>query len=134
VPWRIGDGGLPVGYPRRMRTRCLLLALLAACSPVEESKFATELAVVECRRIKACARGEFESVYAGKMNDCVDSRGESLDEVVEGNREVCEFDADQATLCVRRVDGMRCEDWAEGDGARVCDLVFDCSDPKELSE
>jgi len=117
-----------------MRSRYLFLALLAACSPVEESEFATELAVVECRRIKTCARGEFESIYAGKMNDCVDSRGDALDDVVETYAGICAFDEDQASLCVRRVDGMRCEDWAEGDGARVCDLVYDCSDPEEPTE
>jgi len=106
-------------------------ALAVGCASVEESDFATELAVVECRTLKKCALGQFESDYDGKMNDCVDDRGDLLDDFVEITSDICEYDVDQATQCVRRVDGMSCEDWAEGDGARACDLVYDCSEPSD---
>ena len=61
--------------------------LAGGCTAVEASRFATELAVVECRRIKKCARGEFEADYAGKMNDCVDVRGDLLDDYMATHME-----------------------------------------------
>ncbi len=117
-----------------MGRHLIMAVLLAGCATVAESDFATELSVVECRQLQRCAKGEFESAYDGKMNDCVDYRGDVLDDFVDINGEICEYNDDQAGLCVRRVSGMSCEDWAEGDGVRACDLVYDCSDPEEPEE
>lgn len=106
--------------------RPLVLVWVVGCAIDEPSDYATARAEAECGRIERCELGRFESQY-NSLDDCV---GEVEDQIREGNQLQndldCEYVPEEAGLCVRRIRGMACEEWAEGEVFQACDLVWDC--------
>jgi hypothetical protein len=102
---------------------------LGGCGAIaNESDFADSLARQECSKLERCALGYFEATYSSE-EDCLRERA---DDIRDGNEQLedldCEYIPEEAGHCVRRVSGLSCEEWAEGEGGSACDLVFQCDE------
>lgn len=114
------------------RPRLLLLApaFLAACGvgTITEENFAEKTADTFCPVVKECNRGFFDAEYGGEMKEC---REETIDDVEDAMELAddadCDFDADEAKLCLETFRASTCEEFYEGDATDDCEDVFeDC--------
>lgn len=104
-----------------------VLLLVAACGSIEErADYVDRRAAAECGQIERCELGFFESEYRDR-DDCIDERSKQLDEASDAlNDQDCTYVPEQAGACVSRIRSFDCEEWAEGEAASACDLVWNC--------
>ena len=103
--------------------------LLIGCGPIASpSDYAEARAEAECARIRTCERGQFEAEWRDD-EDCVDDQAEAIDENNDDLDDAdCRYVAEEAGACVRRIAGLSCESWFEGESGLACDLVWNCSE------
>jgi hypothetical protein len=111
------------------RSSLLVLPLLTACGigNVTEENFAAKAPGPVCNRIHECDLGYFESEFKD-IKDCEDEYEHDFEDLMEAADDAdCDFDADEARLCLQTIQKSTCEEWYEGDAFDDCDDVFgDC--------
>lgn len=110
-----------------MNRTLALVGVLWGCGGVSvPAEYADALATAECNQLERCELGRFDSEYSSP-EDCVRERSNNIDDALDALEDLdCDFDVDEANRCVRRVSGLSCEEWVEGDGREACDLVYYC--------
>jgi hypothetical protein len=107
--------------------RCAALVLTACFGAIDSPEDYAQLrAQAECRQIERCERGYFESEYSS-FDDCVEDHATALEDEHEA-QEVsdCVYVPEEARKCVTLIRSFDCEDWAELDAFKACNLVYEC--------
>ena len=104
-----------------------LCVLAVGCGNLTHNDYVEARASAECKKIAVCHTGFFDSEYRDH-DDCVKEFGNVLDDLEDTVFNDCDYDGDEARRCTSRVNGMGCEDYAEGDASRACDQVWNCYD------
>lgn len=115
-----------------MRGRILWAAWFASlftfgCGEIEHSDYVDARAEAECRKLASCARGYYESEWRDD-GDCVDDRADNIDDFDDALPNSCDYDGEEARMCISRINSMSCEEYAEGAMGGACDLVWVCND------
>jgi hypothetical protein len=104
----------------------VLIGVSTGCAIGAEVDFIDARADAECGRLEKCSRGYFESEYPSH-EDCVSELKKTLEDASDAYDDAdCKYVPEEGGRCVRRIRGMSCEAFAQGDEARACDLVYDC--------
>lgn len=107
-----------------LKQSTLLLALsAAACGQLDHKDYVNARAEAECKNLRSCARGYFESEYKD-YEDCVDEVGDTIDDRDDDLPKECDYDGVEARECVSRIRSMTCEEYVEGSTSSACDLVW----------
>ncbi len=103
--------------------RWVSLMALAGCT-IPRADFAVEKADALCALQRRCALGAFYEANTD-MEACVTRTARDVEAETEST-DVCTYRPDEAARCVDRLRSLPCADFARGELAEPCDLVFDC--------
>ena len=111
-----------------MRASIMVLVVgLIGCGGLSHRDYLEARSTVECKKIRTCQLGYYESEYRD-FEDCVDDRQDDQDDIDDTVYDGCDYDDIEARACVSRINSMGCEDYVENGPASACDLVWDCND------
>ncbi|MCB9778908.1 MAG: hypothetical protein H6742_10125 [Alphaproteobacteria bacterium] len=111
------------------------VTFLSGCSllgaPVDEDNFGEQYATLSCKVTKKCFRGNFEYLYDGDINDCIDENMDLYEEAEDYfNDADCNFDDGKAEDCLADLREAECGDYADPDEQENlyenCNEVWEC--------
>jgi len=108
--------------------RWIALAAVCGCggSIEAEGDYAEARAQAECGQLERCSRGYFDTTWPSEK-DCVDDFKKQIGQVDDQLQDAdCDYQADEAGLCVSRLKGLSCAEYTLGYEAKACDIVWDC--------
>ena len=108
----------------------LVLLALTACGPTKKN-FAGNLTEISCQRLEECAKGAFDALYTS-VDDCVARAGgdaETSSDCMSGH---CDFDKDNASQCLDRVESADCDEIVDLSAYSDCAEVWTNCDGDEL--
>ena len=109
----------------RLISLLLLTLAVSGCGDIDHNDYVDARATAECNRTRTCAQGFFESAYRD-LDDCVKERGDQIDDFDDALPRSCDYDGTEGRACIKRINAMSCEEFAEGAIGQACDLVWYC--------